>query len=213
MPACLFNTNSFCHTQTHIRDGWHTKPCAAKTDSAQCVFLSLLSAVRRKSQPVSTAIAAHHCLVLSHYPAALSGGAAAAAAVLNFETDRPSVGCQIGSGKWPAYSPSLSTCCRRLPWQRHISAHHRQTNNERRQTDTEKSKIDLFILLQCLHLGTFSLKTNQNSIFYLSANLKICIKIPLCGQKFWKCNERKHKRRLEKGKCKCVCGPTVRRTH
>lgn len=74
MPACLFNTDSPCHTQTHIRDGWHTKPCATKTDSAQCVFLSILSAIRRKSQPVSAAASARHCRVLSHYPAAPGGG-------------------------------------------------------------------------------------------------------------------------------------------
>lgn len=151
MAACLLDTNSFCHTQTHIRDGWHTEPCVTETDRARCVFLSLSSVVFCKSQPVSTAISAHHCLVLSHYPSALSGRASAAATVVNFETDRPSVGCQIVSGKWPAYSPSLSTCCRRLPWQRHISANHAQRDGwKETPTDRERGETDLYIYVYIL---------------------------------------------------------------
>lgn len=53
-PAWLFDTNSSCHTQTHIAERWHKKPCATKTDSSRHAFLSLLSVVCCKSQTVST---------------------------------------------------------------------------------------------------------------------------------------------------------------
>lgn len=72
-----------------ISDGRRTKPRATLKDNTQRVLVSLLSGV-------STAASAHHCLVLSHYPAAMGAGAAA---VLNFETDGPSVGCQMVSGQ------------------------------------------------------------------------------------------------------------------
>lgn len=136
-PAYLTGTNC-CHTQTHIGEYWDLNPCKARKDSTQCVFLTLLPAVRCKRQLVSTAISAHHCHVLSHYLAALSGVASASDAVLNFEMDRPSVGCQIASSKWPAYSPSLSTLCRRLPWHKDISRNQTQSE-EWKETPTDRT--------------------------------------------------------------------------
>lgn len=147
MPACLFDANSFCHLETRIGQRWHTNPCATATHWAQHVFLSLLS--------VSPAISAHHCLVLSHYPAALSGGTSAAAAALNFETDRPSAGCQMVSGKWPAYSSSLWTCCWRLPWQRQCKS---QTGR-RMEGDRQRAGGNRFtLLLRRFKLDTFLVK-------------------------------------------------------
>lgn len=116
MPACLFDTNSFCHKTTKKKrisdkDGIQT---LVQPQQTVCVSVPFISRAPLKSQPVSTAISAHHRRVLSDHPAALSGGTPAAAAVLNFETDGSSAGCQIVSSKRPAYSSSLWTCCWRL---------------------------------------------------------------------------------------------------
>lgn len=86
------------------KEKWQTKPFA-KRNECKLVSFDPLSDVCGKSQPISTTISAHHCLVLSHYLAVQSAAASAATAVLNFEMDGPSAACQIASSKWPAYSP------------------------------------------------------------------------------------------------------------
>lgn len=115
MPACLFDTDSLCHPHKRISERVGIRSLV----QPQLITLSVCFCPVYQSSAVKVSrsrLPSQRITVLSHYPAAPSGGAAA---VLNFETDRPSVGCQIVSCKWPAYSPSLSTRCRRLPWQTH----------------------------------------------------------------------------------------------
>lgn len=161
-PAYLFDTNSFCLTgriSQKVGIRILVQPKKIVLSVCFCPFYQPAAVKVSRSRPPSQLITVLSCHIIRQRWAR-----EASAAVLNFETDRPSVGCQIVSSKWPAYSPSLSTCCPRLPWQRHISGNQRQTDKwKETPTDREQCEIkknDFLILLQYINRDTSKKGTN-----------------------------------------------------
>lgn len=121
MPACLFDTNSLCHTHKPTSEEVGIRSLLQPKQITLSVFFCPFyqsSVVKVSPSPPlpSRLITVSSChIIRQRWVGGGSAAAAVVAAVLNFETDRPSAGCQIVSGKWPAYSSSLSTRRRRLP--------------------------------------------------------------------------------------------------
>lgn len=153
MPTCLSDNRLL--TDSYHRRLAYKASCGRKQIALRmcfCPFYQSSAAKVNQSRPPSQLITVLSCHIIRQRGVGERR--------LNFETDRPSAGCQMVSAKWPAYSPPLSTCCRRLPL---TETHQCKSQTERRMRgDTCRQRAGpngfTYVVTQ---LDTFSQQANE----------------------------------------------------